>query len=99
DVVLVPVVDLDVAAEFVLVADGRQQPRLLALFRPHHLTAPSKPNSTLSVRSCRRMRALPAPRARRTAISFSRAAARKSNKLATLTQATRSTKPTAQRKM
>src|ERR1017187_3740479 len=41
DVVLVPVVDLDVAAEFVLVADGRQQPRLLALFRPHHLTAPS----------------------------------------------------------
>src|ERR1035441_7803425 len=41
DVVLVPVVDLDVAAEFVLVPDGRQQPRLLALFRPHNLTAPS----------------------------------------------------------
>src|SRR5450759_62989 len=40
DVDLVPVVDLDVAAEFVLVAQRGQQARLLALFRPYHLTAP-----------------------------------------------------------
>src|ERR1039457_5333657 len=48
---------------------------------PSPTTPPSKPNSTLSVRSCRRMRALPAPRARRTAISFSRAAGAEDHKV------------------
>ena len=49
----------------------------------------------LSIRSCRTIRARPAPIARRTAISRCRDAARASSRLATLAQAISSTSPTA----
>ena len=40
DVELIPVVDLDVAAQFVLIAERGQQPRRFTLLRAHHLSAP-----------------------------------------------------------
>ncbi len=57
--------------------------------------APPSATSTLSVRSWRITRHASAPRATRTAISFDRAVARASSRLATLAHAMRSTKPTA----
>ncbi len=56
---------------------------------------PTTPRMTLSVSNCRTSRERPAPRAVRTAISLSRAAARASNRFATFTHAISSTKPTA----
>ena len=53
-----------------------------------------KPSSKLSVSSCRKMRLRFAPSAARIAISFCRAVARASNRLATFTQAINNTKPT-----
>ncbi len=77
-------------------------PRMLALIhcsRPKAKATPSaapvRATSTLSVRSCRTTRQPSAPSATRTAISFERAVARASSRLATLAHAMRSTNPTA----
>ena len=59
---------------------------------PH--AAPAKDSSALSTSSWRTMRPRPAPMASRTAISFCRAEARASNRLATLAQAMSSTTAT-----
>ena len=58
---------------------------------------PASETRMLSVSSCLSRRSRVAPRAVRTAISFERAAARASSRLATLAQAMRSTNPTAPR--
>ncbi len=58
-------------------------------------TPPASASSRLSVSSWRTSRSRLAPSAVRTAISFERAAARASNRLATLAQAMSSTNPTA----
>ena len=57
--------------------------------------APARESSTLSVSSCRTMRARPAPMATRMAISRRRPMARASSRLATLAQAISSTRLTA----
>ena len=62
-------------------------------------TPPARDSMTLSVRSCRRRRARPAPNEARIAISFCRAAARDSSRLATLAQAMSRTKATAPRRI
>ena len=56
---------------------------------------PTSASKTPSVISCRIIRSLLAPNAWRTAISFSRAAARVNCKLATFAQAIKSKNPTA----
>jgi hypothetical protein len=62
-------------------------------------TPPSPAKSTLSVSSCLTSRIRPAPSAKRTAISFWRAVALESSRLATFAQAIKSTRPTTAIKM
>ena len=62
-------------------------------------TAPKKASKRLSVRIWRPMRNRPAPNAARTAISLPRSAMRERSRLMTLTQATRSRRPVAPRRV
>ena len=73
--------------------------RTPASARSNPRPAPRNASNTLSVKNCRVRRKRLAPSASRNAISFSRAAARASSKLATFAQAIRRTKPTAPSRM
>ena len=63
--------------------------------KPSPRTLPSSASSKLSVSNWRMIRARRAPRAARSAISFSRVVASESRRFATLAQAMSNTKPTA----